>query len=282
VAPLLVAVFDDETGARGGGGILRDLHADGTLTLYAMAAIAREAEGAGLVIRQPLEPAAATIAPAVGAAIGAVVTLLGGPMTAATRSVASGLVSAVWDLDEAGFDAAFLDRISRHLRAGSGAVIAEAEEDRQWSLDADMLARGGRLFRHRLASALLEERMIRELTALRDEWHRFMRETVGEARAGTGATVRRDRLRELHRILDRTRARAQALRREGTAKVTVIRAQAAALEGEARQAVEHRAASVMASFHARAARLDDVADSIVLPRAKRQMPKASGEGKADG
>ena len=77
-------------------------------------------------------------------------------------------------------------------------------------------------------------------------------------------------------------ARAQALRREGMAKVTVIRAQAAALEGEARQAVEHRAASVMASFQARAARLDDVADSIVLPRAKRQMPKASGEGKADG
>ena len=175
-----------QTGARGGGGILRDLHADGTLTLYAMATIARESKGAGLVIRQPLEPAAATIAPAVGAAIGALVTLLGGPMTAATRSVTSGLVSAVWDLDEAGFDAAFLDRISRHLPAGSGAVIAEAEEDRQWPLDADMLAHGGRLFRHRLASALLEERMMRELTALRDEWYCFSRETVGEARAGTG------------------------------------------------------------------------------------------------
>ena len=282
MAPLLVAVFDDETGARGGGGILRALHAEGTLTLYAMATIARESKGAGLVIRQPLEPAAATIAPAVGAAIGALVTLLGGPMTAATRSITSGLVSAVWDLDEAGFDAAFLDRISRHLRAGSGAVIAEAEEDRQWSLDADMLAHGGRLFRHRLASALLEERMMRELTALRDEWYCFSRETVGEARAGTRATVHRDRLRELRRVLDRTRARAQVLRREGMAKVMVIRSQAAALEGEARQAVVHRAASVMASFQARAARLDDVADSIVLPRAKRQMPKASGEGKADG
>jgi hypothetical protein len=66
------------------------------------------------------------------------------------------------------------------------------------------------------------------------------------------------------------------------AKVMVIRSQAAALEGEARQAVVHRAASVMASFQARAARLDDVADSIVLPRAKRQMPKASGDGKVFG
>ena len=123
---------------------------------------------------------------------------------------------------------------------------------------------------------------MRELTSLRDEWYCFSREAVGEARAGTRVTVRRDRLRELRWVLDRTRARAQALRREGMAKVTVIRAQAAALEGEARQAVEHRAASVMASFQARAARLDDVADSIVLPRAKRQMPKASGDGKADG
>ena len=41
MASLLVAVFDDQTGARRGGAILRDLHADGTLTLYAMAAIAR-------------------------------------------------------------------------------------------------------------------------------------------------------------------------------------------------------------------------------------------------
>ena len=282
MAPLLVAVFDDETGVRRGGGILRDLHTDGTLTLYAMAAIAREAEGAGLVIRQPLEPAAATIAPAVGAAIGALVTLLGGPIAAATRSVTSGLVSAVWDLDEAGFDAAFLNRISRHLPAGSRALIAEAEEDRQWSLDADMLTHGGRLFRHRLASALLEERMMRELTALRDEWYCFSRETVGEARAGAGTAVRRDRLRELRQILDRTRTRARALRREVMAKVTVIRAQAAALEGEPRQAVEHRAASVMAGFQARAARLDDVADSMILPWAKRQMPKTSGDGKADG
>ena len=64
--------------------------------------------------------------------------------------------------------------------------------------------------------------------------------------------------------------------------IEAIRAQAAALEGEARQAVEHRAASVMASFHARAARLDEVADSMVLPRAKRPIPKASGDGKADG
>ena len=123
---------------------------------------------------------------------------------------------------------------------------------------------------------------MRELTALHDEWYCFSRETVGEARAGTRATVRRDRLRELRRALDRTRARAQALRREGMAKVMVIRSQAAALEGEARQAVVHRAASVMASFQARAARLDDVADSIVLPRAKRQMPKASGDGKVFG
>src|SRR4051794_10245189 len=191
MAPLLVAVFDDETGASGGENILRDLHSDGSLTLYAVAAIAREARGAGLVIRQPLEHAAATIAPAVGAAIGALVTLLGGPMTAATRLVTSGVVSAVGDLDEAGFDAAFLDRISRHLRAGSGVVVAEVDEDRQWPLDAGILSRGGRLFRHRLASALLEERMMRELTALRDEWYCFSRETTGEARAGTRAAVRR-------------------------------------------------------------------------------------------
>ena len=43
VGVLLVAVFDDEDEAGSAVRILRDLHADGTLTLYAAAAVGRDA-----------------------------------------------------------------------------------------------------------------------------------------------------------------------------------------------------------------------------------------------
>ena len=128
---LLVAIFDDEAGARAAVQMLRDLHADGTLTLYAAAVVGRGAGSMGLTVRTATEQHAAAAAPAVGAAVGALVTLLGGALTFASRSVTSGLVGAVRDLDEAGLDAGFLQRTSRRLRASGGAVVAEVEEERQ-------------------------------------------------------------------------------------------------------------------------------------------------------
>ena len=84
------------------------------------AAVVGQSEGSmGLTVRIATEPHAAAAAPAVGAAVGALVTLLGGTLTLASRSVTSGLVGAVRDLDEAGLDAGVLHRISRQLRASS-------------------------------------------------------------------------------------------------------------------------------------------------------------------
>src|ERR1700712_3813901 len=107
VGALLVATFDDEAGAGAAIRILRDLHADGTLTLYAVAVVGHGEGTMGLTVRAATESHAAAAAPAVGAAVGALVTLLGGALTLASRSVNSGLIGAVRDLDEAGLDAGF-------------------------------------------------------------------------------------------------------------------------------------------------------------------------------
>lgn len=278
---LLVAVFDDEAAARAGAVILRDLHATGALTLYARAIILRRPRSAVLSVRYPVGRGAAAAAPTVGAATGALVTLLGAPLAAASRTVTSGLVGAVRDLDEAGFDAPFLEGLSRHFPAGGGALIAETEEERQLPLDAGILSRGGRIFRHRLLGTLTEERLVRELTTLRGELRRLCMEPDKAALAETRARIRQDRLLELERLVARTSALSRGLRGEAAAKVAVLRAQAARLEGAARRAVEARATTVRSDLEARAARLDRSLEAGMLPRAAAPSGRA-GSGEADG
>lgn len=277
---LLVALFDDEAAAPAGARILRDLHACGTLTLYALAILKRK-KTVGLSVGVPVDHGAAAAAPAIGATIGALVTLLGGPLTIVSRTVTSGLVSAVQDLDVAGLDAAFLDRISRQFRVGGGAVIAEAEEEQQLASDARILALGGWIFRHRLLGTLSEERVVRELTALRCEMHRLGTEPGDDVHPEAEIRVRQERMLEFQRLVERTHALARALRSEAAAKIVILRSQGAQLEGAARQAVEQRATLVRSNLEARAARLDRIVEEVVLPRSdavRTVQPLSNKEG----
>jgi hypothetical protein len=70
----------------------------------------------------------------------------------------------------------------------------------------------------------------------------------------------RKRAAELRLVRQRAAALADALRREGVSKIAVLREQAGVLEGDARAAVERRAATIRARFEARASRLDQLAD----------------------
>jgi hypothetical protein len=261
VGVLLVAAFADGTGVGAAVRTLQDLHADGTLTLYAAAVVGHHEGSMGLAVRVATEPHAAAAAPAAGAAVGALVTLLGGTLTLASRSVTSGLVGAVRDLDEAGLDAGFLQRISRRLRASGDAVVAEVEEERQLPLDSRILALGGRISRHRLLRSLSEERTVRELSALTDELRRLRTEPSDTVGAVAGARIKRDRMRELQRLVSETQVLARNLRIKAAAKVAVLRAQATQLDGLARQTVEQRAATVRSHLEARAAKLDGIAEA---------------------
>jgi uncharacterized membrane protein len=261
MAVLLVVVFDDETGADAGADALRALHTEGGLTLYAVSVVARRAKGGGLEVRAPMARGEGASAPAVGAAVGALVSLLGGPLTAAARTAECGLVGPVRDLAAAGLDAGFLEQISRDLRPGGGAAVAQVEdEDGQLVLDARLGALGGRVLRHRLAGSLAEERLMQDLAALRGDLARIEAVRNNEEHAAAAKAARRTRTAELKRALKRAQDIAVALRREGAAKVEVLRAQAARLEGDARAAVENRASRVRAGLEARAARLDRVVE----------------------
>jgi hypothetical protein len=151
--------------------------------------------------------------------------------------------------------------------------VAQVEdEDGQLVLDARLGALGGRVLRHRLAGSLAEERLMQDVAALRGDLARIEAVRNKEEHAAAAKAARRTRTAELRRALKRAQDIAAALRREGAAKVEVLRAQAARLEGDARAAVEHRAARVRAGLEARAARLDRVVEGAARAEPGGESP----------
>src|SRR5690349_14037385 len=133
---LLVALFDNDARARKAARLLRQCHAEGSVSLYAAAIVVRSPNGSGLVTSEPVSPGRGTAAPAVAAAVGVLVSLLGGAIPAVLRTVRSGLVGTVSELYKVGLDSRFLERISHDLRPSGAAMIAEVEEGDPPLLDA--------------------------------------------------------------------------------------------------------------------------------------------------
>jgi uncharacterized membrane protein len=270
---LLVMVFDDEAGSREGAQALRALHAEGAITLYASAIVAREPRGRGLAIREPVGEAEGAAAPIVGAMLGALVALLGGPATAVARTVEAGLVAAVRDLVEAGLGAGYLEQISRQLQAGRCAVVASAEEESPIPLELVVASLGGSVLRHGHGGTGADEIVMREVEGLRRDLAALRQDRNLAKASAAGQAVPRTREAELRRSLKHARLLAGALRREAAAKVSVLRAQAAILDGEARAAVESRAGRVRAALEARASRLDRLVGDVAQP-----VRRAPGSG----
>ncbi len=257
---MLVASFENPDAARAGAETLRALHAECSLTLYGMAVLARD--GCNLVILEPMALADSPAAPAVGAAIGALVTLLGGSIGLASRTVPSGVVTAVQDLTEAGLDADFLGRVSRDLRPGGAAVLAEVEEDQCSHVDVRVATQGGRVSYQVILGTASEQRIVEAVVALRAELARLCDGRDRMANAADLQRILKRRSADLKEMLSDAQALAFGLRREGCAKVAVLRAQALRLEGAPRSEFERRASAVRMELERRASRLDRLLEGI--------------------
>jgi uncharacterized membrane protein len=255
---LLVALFDSDARARQCARLLTECHAEGSLSVYALAIVARAPNRAGLTASQPVPQGKVAAAPAVAAAVGVLVSLMGGPVPAVLRTVRSGLVSTVSEIYRAGLNAWFLERILRDLQPGGAAVIAEVEEDRPPMLDARIAALGGHAFRHHLEGSLAAARIEHEVAALGSEVAKLRAQMHDGEDAATLQQLSQKRAAELQQARRRAGTLANALRREGVAKIVVLRTQMAGLDGSARTAIEQRAATVRASFEARASSLDQL------------------------
>lgn len=253
MSKFVVAIFPTEAKAYEGTRAMKDLQAEGSLTLYGQAVVTKDAGGKAVVKdsadRGPLGMG-------VGALAGGLVGLVGGPAGAAV-GLATGTVLGGWsDLFNLGVGTDFLDKVSRELTPGKSAVVAEVEEDWVTPLDTRMEALGGTVLRQ--VRADFEDEQIRqevnadkaELAALQAEY----RQASEERRAKMQARIDESRAK-LRAAAERAKAKQERLQRERDAKIKAFQDQLAKAKAEVKAANQHRMTEFRADYEQRADKL---------------------------
>ncbi len=162
---MIVVIFDNEKKAYEGSKALKDLHAEGSITLYASAVIVKDASGKVSVKQEDDQGPLGT---GVGLVTGSLIGLLGGPAGAAIGAYAGTLGGALYDLAKVGVGGDFLDEVGQQLKPGKAAVVAEVSEDWVMPVDTRMEAAGGVVFR-RARGEVLDSQIERDAAALKGE-----------------------------------------------------------------------------------------------------------------
>ena len=250
---MIVTVFDGESSAYEGAKALKELHAEGSLTLYATAVIAKDSKGVVSVKQTDDQGPAGTV---LGLATGSLIGLLGGPIGLAVGAVSGTLVGSLYDLAQLGVGGDFLDEVSQQLLPGKTAVVAEVDEEWVTPLDTRMDALGGVVFR-RARGEFIDAQIEREVAADKAELAKLKAEreqAVGEAKAKLQAKIDAVQKR-LQARRDQLKERIAAIKREGEAKVKSLQEQAAKAKGERKAKLEKRIAKSRADHEARVDKL---------------------------
>jgi uncharacterized membrane protein len=252
MSKFVAIIFPSERAAYEGTRALQQLHAEGTLTLYAMAVVAKEANG-NVVTKQAVDQGPLGLA--VGTLVGGLVGLLGGPVGSVLGMSAGGFLGGIGDAFDIGFRADFMEAASTKLTPGKAAVIAEIGEDWIAPLDMRMQALGGEVVRQWRSD--FEDEQIERLVKERQAEFAEVKSELNRASAETKTALKK-RLDEARAKLDaagkRAEARQRQLEQEAEAKRKELEQQLAKASGETKARIEKRLAAIK-SEHARRAEL---------------------------
>lgn len=235
---IIVTIFDDESRAYDGLKALRDLHDEGSLTLYSAAVIGRDDAGKMAIKRGNEEGPVGT---ALGLATGSLIGALGGPAGVAVGASAGMLGGLLADMEIAGVSADFIDEVEKRLMPGKVAVVAEAEEEWITPLDSRMRAIRGVVYR-RSRAEVEDERFAREIAALDAELgqtEKELQQANEEAKRELQAQAEKMKAK-LAKKREEARARAESTKQHVQAKLEAMRAQIGKVNAEAKRSVEER------------------------------------------
>lgn len=249
---VVAVVFDDEKQAYEGLRAFRELHADGSLTLYSNAVVARDPNGR-VAVRETSESPEGTL---FGLLTGSLIGLLGGPLGVAVGASTGTMIGATFDVARAGISDDFVQEMSEYLLPGKIAVITEVDEDWQAPVDTRMEALGGHVFRRNrieVEDAYYE----RQVAAYRDELIALEAErqkASAERKARLDARVE-DTRHTLQDKRDELNARVESVKREGEAKIESLQEQLKTARDERKQHLERRLAEIRADYRQRSDKL---------------------------
>ena len=140
MSKFVLVTFSDEAKAHQGICAVRDLHAKGSIKLYASALIARDSGGKLSVQEITNEGRGGAVA---GALIGGLAGLPAGPLAATIGAAGGALIGISADLTNQHAETAFAEKISRDLAPDRTAIVAELADDGVIPFQTLMEAIGG-------------------------------------------------------------------------------------------------------------------------------------------
>ena len=146
---MLLVIFDNEAKAIEGANTLVDLDERGSISLYAHAIIAKNADGTTRVKRMDDFGPSNTLA---GLELGSFIGLFGGPSALPIAAGVGLLGGSAVDIHNARLNEEFVRDVSKQLRANSFALVARVQEDWPDSVDSRMKEIGGTVFRRDLSN----------------------------------------------------------------------------------------------------------------------------------
>jgi uncharacterized membrane protein len=249
----VVIVFPEEAKAYQGSRALKELHAEGSLTLYGMAVVVKDA-GGKLSIKEAADQG--PLGTAVGALVGGLIGVIGGPVGLLAGAAGGTAIGSLFDIVNYGVGEDFVAKVSSELTLGKSAVIAEVAETWTTPLDTRMEPLGGIVLRT-WRDDFEDEQIAKEIAAEKADWEQ-LRAEYAQASAETKAKLKA-KLDQAKASLDATQKRVDAqmnaLDKELKAKIAAMEQQLATAKADTREKINKRIADLRANSQARSDKL---------------------------
>jgi uncharacterized membrane protein len=255
MSKFVVVVFPSIVKAYDGMQALKDLHSEGSLTLYSTAVIERT-RGGGVAVKEKQTDGPVGIA--VGALIGGLIGLFASPVGAAIGLGSGASLGALRDLFMLGVSDDFLEAVGHTLKPGTIAVVAEIAEERVTPLDIRMAALGGTILREPRTDFVGED-IQRTVAARKAEVAQRRAERAASNADKLEAKLEKDiesAREELRRAADRALARLDEYKLETDAKLDALYTQANEATPAAKAQIEQRIAEIRADQGPRIGKLE--------------------------
>jgi uncharacterized membrane protein len=252
MSKFIVTTFNNEANAYEGTRALKELHAEGEITLYGLAVITKDA-GGKLSVKDEPDDLPGT---AVGSLVGALVGVLGGPAGVLVGMTAGMMLGSIGDLLDVGVGTDFVDKVSGQLAPGKAAVIAEVDEDWISPLNTRMEAIGGSVAREWRSD--FEEAQVAKETAERKAELAQLRAELAQSRADAKAKLQtriNDVKAKLDELSSQARTKLQKLETDTNAKVNALNSQIAKANAETKARIKQRLVELRTDHDRRVAKL---------------------------
>ena len=249
----IVVVFPGEAEAYQGTQALKELHAEGSITVYGAAVVAKDLKGRAMT-KEAAE--AGPLGTTLGALVGGLIGVIGGPAGTAVGIAGGAAIGSMVDLFNYGISEDFLMRVSTELAPGRTAVIAEVAENWTTPLDTRMEYLGGTILRTWRAD-FEDEQIEKEVAARRADFEQLKAEyTEAKQEVQAKLKAKMDQAKaDLDKAEARARAKVEALESETKAKMAALEKQLNEARDDAKEKIHQRIAALRADYGKRSAKL---------------------------